>query len=92
MEVQNVFLKQNKDNKNIRFSSVVEAKGICLTILALFGFVFFIMYFNYDADFSLGAPEGFQMTLHLEKDEVDDSPSAVIKEENDNNKSNEQKC
>ena len=70
---QMFFLKQNKDHKNIAFSSVVKARVICFAIVALFGFCFFIMYFQYNADFSLGVPEVFQMTFHLEKDEIEDS-------------------
>ena len=89
---QMFFLILNKDHKNIAFSSVVKARVICFAIVALFGFCFFIMYFQYNADFSLGVPEVFQMTFHLEKDEIEDSLNVLIQEENDNNKSNEQKC
>ena len=73
-------MKADKEHKNIVFHSVVKAIEIGLVLVMIFGAL--IMYFKYNADFSFGVFEAFQVSLHLEKDEAGSGSSVELPEEN----------
>lgn len=80
-------MKTNKEQKNIDFHFVIKAIGVCLITVIMFGAL--IMWFQYNADFSFGVSEAFQISFHLEKDGAEDGTSAVPPKEEDADQSNE---